>query len=305
LQLQPPANPLQTTTSSYKLIKKIKDDKFDEEKLQQYNLLVQLGVRDLQVAIVDTKDDRLLFFEDYILSDLNSHEELLQVLRTLFESHELLTVGFWHNVVFSIKNNKMVQVPGPLFEEHAVPDYLNFNAVVDTAKENVLFCKNISSDAVTVFAFQKELHEWISTLYANSSVKIIHQSAALIEGVMEYAKTIPNSPLYIYVDRFKLHILSVKNNALVYYNQFLIKQFADYVKYIMLVMNGLKMDQSTSQVILWGYIGKNSPHYQEFYKYIRNVVFGGRSSNLKFGYMFDEMQEHHFFDLFSMNLLKP
>jgi len=64
----------------------------------------------------------------------------------------------------------------------------------------------------------------------------------------------------------------------------------------------LQMDQTTSQVILWGYIGKNSPHYQEFYKYIRNVSFAKRPTHLKFSYMFDEVQDHHFFDLLSMNL---
>ena len=120
---------------------------------------------------------------------------------------------------------------------------------------------------------------------------------------MSFAKSQKAEPLYIYVDRFKLHILSVQGQKLIYYNQFIIKQFADYVKYIMLVMKALNMDQNKSQVVLWGYIGKNSPHYQEFYKYIRNVTFGDRPDHLKFGYMFDEMQDHHFFDLLSMNLL--
>jgi hypothetical protein len=294
---------LQAAAISYKLIKKIKDDKFDEEELQHYDLLVQLGARDLQAAVIDPRDKRVIFFEDYILNDLSSHEELLTILKTIFDSHELLTAGFWHSVLFSVKNNKMVQVPGPLFEEAAIADYIGFNAVVDPEKEDFLFCRNISSDAVTVFAFQKDLHQWISSLYSNSTVRFVHQSAALIEGVIEYSKSVTGEPLYIYVDRFKLHILAGKNETRIYYNQFVIKQFADYVKYIMLVMKGLNMDQNTSQVILWGYVGKNSPHYQEFYKYIHNVVFGGRSSHLKFGYVFDEIQEHHFFDLFSTNLL--
>jgi hypothetical protein len=71
----------------------------------------------------------------------------------------------------------------------------------------------------------------------------------------------------------------------------------------MLVMKSLGMNQQTSEVILWGYIGKNSPHYHEFYKYIKNVVFGNKPSSLKFGYMFDEVQEHHFFDLYSIHQL--
>jgi hypothetical protein len=57
-------------------------------------------------------------------------------------------------------------------------------------------------------------------------------------------------------------------------------------------------------VVLWGYIGNNSPHYHEFYKYINNVTFGGRPHGLRFGFPFDEVQEHHFFDLFSIHLIE-
>lgn len=294
---------MQTATASYKLIKKIKDEKFDEEKLQHYVLLIQLGVRDFQVAVVDEDDSRLIFFEDYVLGDLSSHNELHALLKSLFESHELLTAGFWNRVKVSVKNNKVVQVPAALFVESAREEYLKFNAQFSPETEVTLSCRNVASDAVSVFAFQKNLYEWLNGLYVNTTVVYLHQSACLIEGVLNYAAEKAGQPLYIYVDRFKLHIISVKAHKLVYYNQFAIKQFSDYVKYIMLVLKALNMDQKTSKVVLWGYIGKNSPHYNEFYKYIQNVEFGERPGHLKFGYMFDEIQDHHFFDLYAMNLL--
>ncbi|NJN41213.1 MAG: DUF3822 family protein [Flammeovirgaceae bacterium] len=147
----------------------------------------------------------------------------------------------------------------------------------------------------------KGIHEWIKELYKRTTISFLHQSSALIAGVTK-ASVSANSPLYIYVDRFKLHILSVAGGKLIYYNQFPIKQFSDYVKYIMLVMSTLKLDQKSSRVILWGYIGKNSSHYQEFYKYISNVEFGSRPNHLRFGYLFDEVQDHGYLDLFSMNL---
>ncbi|MEK6783770.1 MAG: DUF3822 family protein [Bacteroidota bacterium] len=294
---------MQTATLSYKLIKKIKDEKFDEEKLQNYILLIQLSIRDFQVAVIDSSDARLIFFEDFVFSEVNSHSELFELLKTLFESHELLTAGFWKKVKVSIKNNKVIHVPTSLFIETAAEEYLKFNAQVHPEAELTLYCSSPASDAVSVFAMQKDLHRWLTELYSNSSLSFFHQSASLIEGVLNFSKSQKVQPLYIYVDRFKLHILSIQNHNLVYYNQFAIKQFGDYVKYIMLVMNALNLNQDTSQVVLWGYIGKNSPHYHEFYKYIRNVTFGDRPTHLKFGYMFDEVQHHHFFDLFSMNLL--
>jgi hypothetical protein len=294
---------LQSTAQGFKLIKKIKDDRFDEDKLHQYELLIQLGIKDLQIAILDTQDKRILFFEDYVLGDLSSHSELLDLYKLLFDSHQVLQAGFWKEVKISIKNTKFGQVPASLFLEEVAAEYLQFNAPLDSAREDVITCKNNLIDAVTVFAIQQDLHSWLRSIYKNTSVSILHQSTALIEGVLKVSINSEKMPLYIYVDRFRLHILSAQKGKLIYYNQFLIKQFSDYIKYIMLVMKGLSMDQNTSEVVLWGYIGKNSPHYQEFIKYVRNVSFGERPTYLKFGYLFDEVQEHHFFDLYSIHLL--
>lgn len=294
---------MSSIATRYKLIKKIKDEKFDEDQLHRYILLTQIGAKDFQVAVIDGEDNRLIFFEDYVFNEVNSQAELQETLQSLFDSHEYLLAGFWKEVKVSIKNNKFIHVPSSLFIESASNDYLKFNAVLDTEKESVQICRNKKTDAVTVFALQQDMLEWLRRVYVNSTVNLFHQSSALIEGVLTAAGPVKNHPLYVYVDRFKLHVMFVKNGQLIYYNQFLIKQFSDYVKYIMLVMKSLGLDQETSPVVLWGYIGKNSPHYQEFIKYVRNVSFGARPSHLKFGYLFDEVQEHHFFDLFSLNLL--
>lgn len=294
---------MQSTTVGYKLIKKIKDDRFDEDNIHQYNLLVQLSVRDFQIGIVDSSDGRVLFFEDYVLGDLSSHQELLSLFQTLFESHSVLQAGFWNSVKVSIKNSKFVQVPNSLFVEEAAAEYLKFNAHIDHEKEDVIFCRNEKIDAVTIFAVQKDLLIWLKKIYSNTRIQLVHQSSTLINGVLQFAGSSQKRRLYIYVDRFKLHIISIENSTLIYYNQFAIKQFSDYVKYIMLVMKGLGMDQQTSEIVLWGYISQNSPHYLEFVKYIRNITFGSRPEALRFGYIFDEVQEHHFFDLFSIHTL--
>jgi hypothetical protein len=293
---------LQTATATYKLIKKVKDDRFDEDLLHQYDLLIQTGPKDFQIAVIDSQDNRILILEDYAMGNVQSHIELLQALKDLFEAHALLKAGFWKTVKIAIKNNKFCQIPESLFVESSAVNYLKLNATIDESKEKIIFCKSSVSNSVTVFAVQEDLYAWLSSIYKNTAHHFFHQSAALIEGILKQSNR-KTSPLYLYVDRFKLHILSAQNGKLIYYNQFSIKQFPDYVKYIMLVMNGLNMDQNHSEIILWGYIGKNSSHYQEFIKYIRNVMFGDRPNYIKFGYLFDEVQEHHFFDLYSLQLL--
>jgi Protein of unknown function (DUF3822) len=293
---------LQAATLGYKLIRKIKDEKFDEENLHQYSLLIQLGARDFQACVID-ESNRVLLLEDYVFNDVNSPEQQVQIIRELYDNHPLLMAGFWKGVTFSIKSNKFVQVPAQLFVESSAAEYLKFNALVEHDKDQILFCSNVHLDSITVYVAPKPLYEWLMSIYKNSSLRFIHQSSALIEGVLRISARSKKTPLYLYVDRFKMHILAAKDGQLIYYNQFPIKHFADYVKYIMLVLTALGMDQQTSQVIMWGYIGKNSPHYHEFIKYIRNVSFGDKPDHLTFGYLFDELQEHHFFDLYSIHLL--
>lgn len=294
---------MQTSALTYKLIKKIKDEHFDEELIHQYHLLISFSSRDLQVLVLNPKENRVLMLEDYVLPTASSHSELLQLLIQLFDAHALLKAGFWLKIKVSIKNQKFVQVPLQLFSEDSLSSYLNFNAFIDPDVEDCLFIENARAEAVTVFAINKDIRNWFLSIYPKNPPVFIHQSASLIEGVLSFSKKYQDNPLYVYIDRFKLHILSCKQGKLTYYNQFSIKQFSDYIKYIMLVMKSLNLNQQESRVILWGYIGKNSPHYQEFYKYINNVSFGGLPSGLKFGYMFDDVQDHHFFDIYSMHLL--
>ena len=291
------------STLNYKLIKKIQDERFDVDLINQYDLLIHVGPRDMQVGVIDSRESKMLLLEDFVFPLLTSQDEVLQVLEQLFDDHSLLKAAFWKTIKISIKNNKFVQVPQVLFVRESQEEYLKFNAQINHEKEYVESVINKQSNAATVFTFPKDLKDWFQKLYPTSNVVFIHQSAVLIEGITHVSKTREDNPLYIFVDRFKLHIVYAKKGKLIYYNQFVIKQFAEYVKYIMLVLKTLNLSQESSQIVLWGYIGRNSPHYNEFYKYINNVVFGQRPKHLKFGYMFDELQDHHFFDLYSMHLV--
>ena len=294
---------LTSTAQGFKLIKKIKDEKFDVDHLHQYTLLLSLGARDFQVGVVESSTGRFLLLEDYIFQNLSGNEALLAVLKEIFESHHVLGAGFWKTVLFTIKNNQFVQVPQSLFVEEAAADYLRFNAKTNPAAEVVLYSASRRSHAATVFALYTDLQQWIKETYKHTTVQFYHQSACFLEGVLSVAQRQEKQPLYVYVDRFKLHIAALENGEVRYYNQFVIRQFADYVKYIMLVLKALDMDQQSSRIVLWGYIGTNSPHAVELSKYIRNVAFGGRPQPLQFGYLFDEVPDHHFFDLYGLALL--
>jgi uncharacterized protein DUF3822 len=293
---------LKTAKKDYKLFKKIKEDKFEVDQLHNYELNLLLGNRDFQVAVIDKRERRCLMIEDYIISSIDSYSKLIKVFEHIFDDHHLLKAGFWANIKVGIKGNKFALVPESLFSPDSLFDYLKFNCKVNKEHDTLKYFKHDKSGAVNTLAIDTRLYNWLETLYPEKEITYFHQSSALIEGVLEQLPNYPDDSIFVYVDRFKLHIITTKNKKLEYYNQFYIKQFSDYIKYIMTVMKGLNRDQLKTNVILWGYLGKQSKHYNEFAKYIKNLSFGKRTKLLKFGYPFDELQEHHYFDLYNVHL---
>ena len=293
---------MKAATKEYKLFKKIKEDKFEVDQLHNYDLNLLLGNRDFQVAVVDNRNNRCLVVEDFIISSVDSYSKLVEVFEDIFDEHHLLKAGFWSSVKVGIKGNKFALVPESLFNADSMFDYLKFNCKVNKEYDRLMYFKHSKSEAVNTFAVDARLYDWLDSLYPEKQVSYFHQSSALIEGVLEQLENYPSDSIFVYVDRFKLHIITSKNNKLEYYNQFYIKQFSDYIKYIMTVMKGLNRNQLNTNVVLWGYLGRQSKHYNEFGKYIKNISFGERPKFLEFGYPFDELQDHHYFDLYNVHL---
>jgi hypothetical protein len=253
--------------------------------------------------VLDPRDNRCLLIEDYIISNVSSYSKLVEVFEEIFDNHHLLKAGFWAKVTVGIKGNKFALVPQPLFDPDLLFDYLKFNSKVSRDYDELMYYVHKEPGAVNSFAIDKRLYKWLASLYPNKEITYYHQSSCLIEGTLHQLKHYPEDSIFVYIDRFKLHIITSKNGKLEYYNQFFVKQFSDYIKYIMTVMKGLERDQRKTNVVLWGYLGSKSKHFNEFGKYIKNIDLGDRVDGLKFGYLFDEVQNHQYFDLYSTTLI--
>ena len=291
-----------TTSGNYKLVKKIKSEQFDVEKLQNYCLSMQIGIRDFQFCITDIESNTCLLMEDYLLEGVKTINTRLDVLAKLFENHHLLMAGFWNTIKVSVKSHKFSLVPSSLFLKESTHDYLAVNSKINSSVEDIYFYKHISTNAVNVFAGDKRLINWINSLYPAKEIQVIHQGSALIEGILRYDDHTHEKTMFCIVDRGILHVFVSEDQKLHYYNQFAVRASNDYLKYIMLVFKEFGLSQRNQKVILWGNINQQSPHFELLNKYIGNLSFGSKPSYLKFNYVFDDIPDHQQFDLFSIFL---
>ncbi|MDN5201401.1 DUF3822 family protein [Fulvivirgaceae bacterium BMA10] len=290
---------MEKATLNYRLVKKIKDDKFDVDGLHHYNLSIQIGDTDFQVCIADANSNQCLLLEDYILNDVDSSDELIDIISSLFDNHHLLKAGFWSTVKVSLKNPKFTLVPENLFQKESLPDYLKLNCTLDPVKEELNYYKQIKSDAVGVFSGDKNLLDWLRSVYPNITLQVIHQTNALIEGVLSYEDHTDAKSMFIFTDRNNLTIIVAANKKLIYCNKFVYNTTNAFLKYVFTVFQLQELDQHNSKVHIWGNINTQSPQFKELYKYFKQISFGGKPSYLKFNYMFDEAEDHQYFDLYN------
>ncbi|MCR9254140.1 MAG: DUF3822 family protein [bacterium] len=289
-------------TSTFKLVKKIKDEKFDVDNLHHYSLSLQVGIRDFQLCVTDTRDNKCLILEDYRIENVKTINTRLKVLHSLFDNHHLLLAGFWNSIKLSLKTHKFSLVPSSHFLKDNVSDYLVINSEIKKNIEEVTYYKHIGSDAVNVFAADKKLVNWIQSLYPKKKIQVIQQGSAFIEGVLRYDDHTHEKTMFCLIDAGILHMVVTMNQKLQYYNQFAVRKSNDYLKYMMLVFKELGLSQKNSKVLVWGNIKHQSQHIELLNKYIRDVSFGSKPSYLNFGYQFDEIMDHQYFDVFSIFL---
>lgn len=287
--------------TSHKLVRRIKDDLFDEEQLDLYNLYILAGSRDLQLAVADSRSGKFVVLEDHVFPDPSAEETYSVILRHLFDSHHLLQAGFWNDVTIGIKNPAFAQVPSILFDASTARELLELNTSLEP-DASILWNKSVSSEVTTVFSIPENLNSWLGNYYRKKEVRFVHHATALLAGASSVHRG--NAHIYAFVDRFRFHLIAMEGSNLNYYNQFQIKQFSDYTRYLMLVMNQLGLNQLTTPVTLHGFVGKDSPHFQELKRYIRTLELGGRPLGSSWSPAFDEIQDHQFFDIFALQLTR-
>lgn len=286
---------------SFRLLKKIKDPKIEIDRLEFYSLLLFIGQADFQILIADSETNRCILLEDYVFDPKLDNFQKFTVVKCIFEDHHLLRANFWNAITIIIKNRFFSFVPKALFKESRISSYLKINSAFNSSRDEVMLTPHNKLDFVNVFCVPKSIVNLASEYYPGKKIKYIHQSSSLINGIISI-----NEPLHknmaIYIDRFGLHILIVNDKKLIFYNQYTIKVFSDYLKYINIVAKELNIDLEQDKIILYGYLGKDTTHFINLKKTMHRLTLGNRPANFNFGYVFDEVHDHQYFDLFSTDM---
>jgi len=284
---------------NYKLNQRVKDDKFNVEKIDLYNLSLQISEDLFRVCITDTKNNRCLLLEDYQFTEVKTVSDLINQLELIFDDHHVLKAGYWKSIKLSIKNKSFSLVPDSLFDKDYLKEYLNINCTIN-GKE-IYYHKQKTTDTVNIFPADKKLIEWFKAKYPLKPIRFFHYTSSFIEGLMIDKALQEERSVFIASEKNFLTVLVKKNKRLEFCNTFYYATPEDFIYFVLFVFDQLKLNPESTPVTLWGEVTSDSPVYSKLYKYIRNISFGKKPTTLTFGYQFDEVFDHKFYDLYNMH----
>lgn len=200
------------------------------------------------------------------------------------------------NVAFY--NGENTFIPLELFDSDNAGAYLklNFELPADiTTKFDIINDLSIAN----VYSISASLTRLFEEKFSNTTC--VHSASALISQLVKTNSNEGESKLFAYVQPGLLQLILLKNGRLQFFNSFAYTTPEDFIFYILYVCQHLQLEPETISLTLLGEIVKDSVLYEFTYKYVRNVTFGARPSELIIQDDY-KIPDHFYYNLFCMGL---
>lgn len=278
---------------------RINDSSLDINNLSQYGLFLSIEDKNLRAVVIDETQKKCMLLEDYRFSGVGNRTETVNQLNSIYENHLVLKAGYWKEVVLIARTGGHSIVPNELFEPSQMESYLNLYPNQEGNTTIKSFHYN-ETQTDSVFHVENEYLDWVQKAYPSKTVSVVHQADAFLAGALKEAAS--ETEIYICIENRYMNMVIIQGGKLLLNNRYYYHSPQDFVYYVLFAIDELKLDVETCLVKLYGEISKDSGIFNLLYKYIRQVDFGRKPTNLSFSYVFDEVLEHRYFDLYNAYL---
>lgn len=282
----------------------LKDDTFEVEEISNYVLSIVLGNTNVHISVYNSIIKKVIAFELYQFE--KSYPSYLPSLESVFSNHIYLQAGYWKDINIVFSHSNFAFITSNKFKESEIVDYLSRNNAIIGANDYSLTNELSGLGLYEVFVADKNIIQFFDNLYPEKELKIKHHLAGFMYGVISLNETnLKNhkANLYILIDELYISIVMVNNNSeLMYSNMFFYTSLSDMVYYVLFTLDIFKLNQKDVFIMAWSSITNDSEHFNTLSKFLVNFQKGDRLKTLNYTFLIDEIENHRFFETFSLNL---
>jgi len=133
-----------------------------------------------------------------------------------------------------------------------------------------------------------------------NSIEQFHSGASLIENIRKQGLA-KSDKLFINIQAENIEVVYFDDNgALRIYNRYEYKAYQDYIYFVLLVADEMKIDREEVKAVLMGEVSQDSQLYEMTHRYFRNLSFISQYEDIHFSKAFVEYPKYFNYPLYNL-----
>ena len=231
----------------------------------------------LRYFVISEAHNQVIFFGDYTLHHVLNDTDLSQRIEKIFEKDEVLQLPF-HNKIVAL-DTKYSLVPS------------EFSFMINHQEQ----LTQQKSGTEIVFEGADVLVQSLKKLLPG--VSLLHLSSTFFD-LQAQANS---ETLFVNVAPACFDIIYFgQNNNLTLMNRYTYQAATDFIYFLLLCCEELKIDREATKLVLLGEVNEDSKIYELCYRYFRNVDFMQKPDEVNFSRAFDAFPKHLHYNLYNL-----
>jgi hypothetical protein len=273
------------------------DKTLQSQTAAKCDLLIHIGTRKLQYAVIDKVRDELKAVAEYELPDIKSLNDLIFAIDRLPETKLEFKYPF-NKIKVSFDSYKYTFIPEVLFEAENEHEYSKF---INPSASDLILTNRIKSAKIrNIFAIDANFNAALNRIF--NKPRVYNQASSFIEGIKKSNPYKTNNCLFIDLQTDHIQIAYLKNSEFTIYNLIECLNADEFNYFLLNIIEALGLDLNDTKLILSGQISlKDDEIYQRILKYFKAPVFADSKLFVSHPDLFKILDSHTYFSLLSLN----
>ena len=245
------------------------------------SLKLSINQHSVRYFVVSQTHQQVIFLGDYSLHHVTNSSELAVALEKILEKDEILKLPF-AKILIGL-DGKYSLVPGEL------------SHIVKT--ENELVSRGSETDIV--FESPALVLQVLKRFFEQS--ELLHLNATYFNLLPEYFDA-SKEKIFVNVSKGYLDIIRFNSeNKLQLMNRYEYQTASDFIYFVLLCCDELKVDREQTELVLLGEVDIQSKIYDMCYHYFYSITFIQKPDGIYFSKSFESFPKHLHFNLYNLS----
>ena len=246
-------------------------------------LKIAIGPKFIRYFIERKATGTLVFYGDYALYSVTGDEDVAEQLSNILSKDAFLNKAFDSVKICWFTDFEII--PQVFFDKSELSENTAYNSLMD-------------GEVNFIFEVPTVINEVLKSKFSN--IEHYHSGAAMIEKLRKEGMAKPDK-LFINIHADNIEIAYFDEvGSLRIYNRYEYKAYQDYIYFVLLVADEMKINREEVKAVLMGEVSRDSQLYETTYRYFRNIAFVAQPTDIHFTKAFEEYPKYFNYPLYNL-----